>query len=73
MKKRISIFCGFVLILLLGVFVISKSLQPELTPTRTFREGLEYGGQNCIMYNDLLYWEQSIFENPPYLVKYFFL
>lgn len=65
MTKRISIFCSFVLILLLGVFVISKSLQPELTPTRTFREGLEYGGQNCIMYNDLLYWEQSIFENPP--------
>ena len=65
MKKRIFIFCGVVLILLFGVFAIPKYLKPELAPTGTYREGFEYGGQDCIMYNDLLYWEQSIYEDPP--------
>lgn len=62
-KKAVIAILGVVLIILFLVGNVLNSNKTSETPTGTYREGMTYGGQNCIMFNDLLFWEQSIHDS----------
>lgn len=62
-KKTVIAILGVVLVILFVVGNVLSSDNSSKMPTGTYREGMAYGGQNCIMFNDLLFWEQSIHDS----------